>query len=243
MMIMMLIAVLFSIQIDSVNSWTASNRMDRRCITKRLMESTIALPLLLLTTPSSPLLAATTTTPIDDDVQKIIDGRDTLKVLLENWERATVDCTYADVPRELLEQKNKDLLLEKASTFALFDKSTSIETCKTTNKVVRNYLGVNGKGPLVGINKILIKPNVLDAVNADDPDAYFTAVESLGQALSRALSLSYTAGSADFTSVNNFAKGEDYVNDNSNLEQARRAIQDAKTAMDTIVSMLPSPTN
>ena len=31
----------------------------------------------------------------------------TLQTLLTNWQRAVIDCTYADVPRELLEQKNK----------------------------------------------------------------------------------------------------------------------------------------
>ena len=65
-------------------------------------------------------------------VERILEAQDTLDKLLQNWQRATVDCTFADVPRELLEAKNKELLLEKASTFALFDKSVSVETCKTT---------------------------------------------------------------------------------------------------------------
>ena len=84
---------------------------------------------------------------------KLMEAQDTLDKLLSNWKKATIDCTYADVPRELLEAKNKELLLEKASTFALFDKSVSVETCKTTNRIVRDYLGVTGKGPLVGIEK------------------------------------------------------------------------------------------
>ena len=90
--------------------------------------------------------------------------------LLSNWKRATIDCTYADVPRELLESKNKELLLEKASTFALFDKSVSVETCKTTNRIVRDYLGVTGKGPLVGIDKQLRKG--LDFIDPDDLEIY-----------------------------------------------------------------------
>jgi hypothetical protein len=79
-------------------------------------------------------------------LEKLMEARDTLDTLLTNYQRATIDCTYADVPRELLETKNKELLLEKASTFALFDKSVSVETCKTTNRIVRDYMGLTGKG-------------------------------------------------------------------------------------------------
>jgi hypothetical protein len=59
------------------------------------------------------------------------------------------------VPRDLLATENKELLLEKASTFALFDKSLLVETCKTTNRIVRDYLGANGIGPLVNIDKMI----------------------------------------------------------------------------------------
>lgn len=98
------------------------------------------------------------------------ESRDTLQVLLDNWEKATVDCTFADVPRELLETKNKELLLEKASTFALFDKSVSVESCKTTNRVVRDYLGATGKGPLVGIDKKI--PKAIDLIDPDRLDDF-----------------------------------------------------------------------
>jgi hypothetical protein len=106
----------------------------------------------IITMTANPQLsqAKTTTTPSTankaNPLDKLIEARDTLDTLLTNYKRATIDCTYADVPRELLESKNKELLLEKASTFALFDKSVSVETCKTTNRIVRDYLGVTGKG-------------------------------------------------------------------------------------------------
>jgi hypothetical protein len=103
------------------------------------------------TVPVASTVRSTTTTP----VEQLMDARDVLETLLQNWKRATIDCTFADVPRELLETKNKELLLEKASTFALFDKSGSVETCKTSNKIVRDYLGATGKGPLVRIEKTL----------------------------------------------------------------------------------------
>jgi hypothetical protein len=59
----------------------------------------------------------------DSDVPILNEATDALSSLLENWNKATIDCTYADVPRELLEAKNKEKLLEKASEFALFYKS------------------------------------------------------------------------------------------------------------------------
>lgn len=169
-------------------------------------------------------------------IPAILDAQSTLQTLLENWERATVDCTFADVPRELLEQKNKELLLEKASTFALFDKSVSVETCKTTNKIVRSYLGATGIGPLVGIDKKIRK--ALDLiVNVDLVDDYVGETELFSESISKASSLAYAAG-LDFDSVNNFEKGNTDRNANSNLEQARIAIGEAKSSLDKIVNML-----
>jgi hypothetical protein len=112
--------------------------------------------------------------PRESPLEKIREAQDTLDKLLSNWKRATIDCTFADVPRELLETKNKELLLEKASTFALFDKSVSVETCKTTNRIVRDYLGVTGKGPLVGIEKSIKQG--LDFIDLDDLDSYVTGM-------------------------------------------------------------------
>jgi hypothetical protein len=104
----------------------------------------------------------------DELIDSISEAQKTLGLLLANWQRATVECNYADVPRELLSADNKQLLLEKASTYALFDKSVSVESCKTSNRLVRDYIGVTGKGPLVGIEKKirkaleLVEPNSLD---------------------------------------------------------------------------------
>ncbi|KAL7495175.1 hypothetical protein ACHAWT_007732 [Skeletonema menzelii] len=169
----------------------------------------------------------------------VTDAIDALSSLIENWERATVDCTYADVPRELLETKNKETLLEKASEFALFDKSTSVVSCKRSNRVVRDYIGVTGKGPLVNLEKRLLKRSLVEQVDPDNLDGYFSAVETFSQEMAKANSLSYTAGTADFDSVNNFAKGEASVNEgDSNLEQARRAIEEANKALKIASSLI-----
>jgi hypothetical protein len=159
--------------------------------------------------------------------------------LLDNWNKAVIDCTYADVPRELLETKNKELLLEKASTFALFDKSVSVVSCKTSNRIVRDYLGKSGIGPLVGLDKKIRRG--LDLVeDPDDLDVYVQASEAIQQALSNADSLSYTAGVADFSAVNNFDKKDvsTILASNSKLGQAREAIQDAVDNLNRILTIL-----
>ena len=71
-----------------------------------------------------PLQPAFAASPISatDAAETLIASRAALAALLANWEKATIDCSVADVSRELLEQKNKEELLEKAKTFALFDK-------------------------------------------------------------------------------------------------------------------------
>jgi hypothetical protein len=64
--------------------------------------------------------------------------------------------------------------------------------------------------------------------------------EKFSQSISRARSLTYEARK-DFYAMNNFAKSEiDEVlkNSNSNLEQARQAIVEAKGSLDRIVVLL-----
>jgi hypothetical protein len=68
------------------------------------------------------------------------------------------------------------------------------------------------------------------------------ALENFSQAYSRASSLSYTSGVADFDSVNNFSKEEadsgSIENTNSNLNQAKEAIGQAKSSLDVMVALL-----
>ena len=66
----------------------------------------------------------------------------------------------------------------QASEFALFDKSASVVSCKKTNRIVRDYIGATGKGPLVGAEKRLLKSNVVDTVDPDNLDEYFSGTLS-----------------------------------------------------------------
>mmetsp|Transcript_14046 Transcript_14046/g.30508 ORF Transcript_14046/g.30508 Transcript_14046/m.30508 type:complete len:266 (+) Transcript_14046:388-1185(+) len=197
--------------------------------------------------PSSNLLLgadeaeAVASSSADDEIQLLRDGSDALGSLLTNWDRATVDCTYADVPRELLETKNKELLLEKAKTSALFDKSASVVSCRKNVRIVRDYIGSTGKGPLINADKRFLKRVVADRVDPDMLDDYYSNVEAFSQAIARAATLSYTAGMSDMDSINTFAKGDEAaLGDSASLEQARKAIVEAKDAMDKAIEILMS---
>lgn len=150
----------------SCTTWSYSIISRRDMIRRAVMLSSFSATAIL--SSPSPILAATNAR---DSIQQ---AQTTLTTLLDNWQRATVDCTFADVPRDLLERKNKELLLEKAKTSALFDKSASVETCKTTNRIVRDYLGVTGKGPLVGMEKQL--KMAMDDVDADRLEDYIAGM-------------------------------------------------------------------
>lgn len=185
------------------------------------------------------IAAKTSGISADDEIQMLIDGSDALSSLLNNWERATVDCTYADVPRDLLEAKNKELLLEKAKTSALFDKSASVVSCRKNPRIVREYLGATGKGPLVNADKRFLKRAVADRVDPDALDEYYAQVEIFTQEMAKASAASYTAGMSDLDSINTFAKGEEGASgDSASLEQARKAIIEAKEAMDKAIKCL-----
>jgi hypothetical protein len=194
------------------------------------------LPRLFLFDPRSPHTSAP---PASRSASlQIQESIDALQALVDNWSTAVVDCTYADVPRELLETKNKAELLEKAKTSALFDKSASVVSCKTSNRVVREYLGSTGKGPLVGLDRALRKG--LDQLDGDEVDEYVQLLEQVQNDLSKADSLSYTVGVTDLSSINNFDQGvEDAVlSSNSSLQEAKGAIQAALSGLKRIVLLL-----
>lgn len=175
---------------------------------------------------------------LDADLNLLKESTEVLDSLIENWQKATTDCTYADVPRELLEAKNKKQLLEKASEFALFDKSTSVVSCKRVNGVVRDYIGATGKGPVVGAEKRLLKSTVVDLVDDDYLDEYFSEAESFSQLMSKAKTLSYTAGHNDFDSMNNFEEGKETGEGSKILDAAKEAIVEANGSLKKALSLI-----
>ncbi|CAB9528387.1 expressed unknown protein [Seminavis robusta] len=215
-----------------------SNPATRRDWIKVIVATACIIPVPVLPEAASADTTTSTSATRDSVIAPIRLATKALQALLDNWEESVVDCNYADVPRELLETKNKEELLEKASTFALFDKSVAVVTCKTSNKKIRDYLGRTGIGPLVGLDKKLrLALDLID--DPDDLDPFVQASETIQQALSRADSYSYTAG-GDYSALNNFEKEEStkILQANGNLQQVRQSIGIAVENLSVVLTML-----
>jgi hypothetical protein len=207
---------------------------------RRRLLAGLASQLLVAAVPQEAARAASSSPPIAPAAAvQIQESIIALQSLVNNWSAAVVDCTYADVPRELLETKNKAELLEKAKTSALFDKSASVVSCKTSNRIVRDYLGSTGKGPLVALDRALKRG--LEQVDGGAVDEYLQLMEQVQSDLSKADSLSYTAGVSDLSSINNFDRNveESVLSSNGSLQEAKGAIQEALSGLRRIVLLLP----
>ena len=150
-------------------------------------------------------------------------GVSALDVLLRDWDSLTIDCTYAEIPRALLETKNKELLLEKASTLALFDKSTSITVCKSSSRQVRQALEPLGK-----LAQGLQTASVAERIREADFEAYLAAAEGYESAISAADAAAYLAAS-DYSARTSFKQGE--TPSTPNLDAARGSVVDAREAL------------
>ena len=159
----------------------------------------------------------------DDVNARLSAGLAALDLLMRDWKELTIDCTYAEVPKALLETKNKELLLEKASTLALFDKSTSITVCKTNSKKVRPVLE-----PLTKLAKALQTSSMASLVDPDDFEAYLAAAERYESAINAADSAAYLAAS-DYSASTAFKEGETPTT--PNLDAARDAVEAAREAL------------
>jgi hypothetical protein len=155
--------------------------------------------------------------------------------LLKNWDLVTIDCTYAEVPRELLESKNKEKLLKQATQNALFDKSASINVCKSTDRVVRRELGTTADGPLSRFDRVLQSPTILSTVDPDRADEFIALSEKLQQALGAADAAAFTSETGDFSARTPFQVGE--APTAPNLETARLNIKEARELLQALMAM------
>jgi hypothetical protein len=82
---------------------------------------------------------------------------------------------------------------------------------------------------------------LIDSLNPDLLEEYYSAVEKYSQSMSSAISLTYMAGTADFDSVNNFEKGKQdsaLGRGDTSLEKARRSIIEANHSLKVVVELL-----
>ena len=153
-----------------------------------------------------------------------------LDKLLSDWTELVTDCTYAEVPRELLETKNKELLLEKASTLATFDKSSSINVCKSTNKVVRQVLD---KMPAP---KQLQSPAFAALVEEDNFEAFLAASERYTNAVSAADAAAFLSATGDYSARTAFRPGE--TASTPNLDASRENVEMARDALKALTKLV-----
>ena len=212
-----------------VTAYTIPHHTSRR----RFIVGGVSTSILLKVPP--PVFADSQT---EDAVSTIRAARDALSSLLHNWDKSTIDCSVADVSRELLEQKNKEELLEKAKVFALFDKDGAVMSCKEDNKKVRNFVS-----KLKGLDKqfVAARDRVID--KDGDLDEYFSAVDDYSRRLSAANSFSYSAGS-DLSSINGRKldksrdAGDQQIERGEGMKAAQDELSSALVDLDKICGML-----
>jgi len=167
--------------------------------------------------------------------ERLGKGLSTLEALLRNWDNVTVDCSYAEIPREILESKNKEKLLLQATQNALFDKSSSINVCKSTVRVVRQQLGTTADSPLSRIDRVLGDPALLARVAPEDGDTFVDVSERLQAALRAADAAAFASEASDFSARTPFQVGE--VPSTPSLDPARENLEEACALLKHVISL------
>lgn len=207
---------------------------------RALLSSTSILPITIAT-----LASADSGIQDKTEYQSLIASRKIMEKLLEDWQDLTVSCLYADIPRDLLEQKNKEQLLKEASTFALFDKSASVQSCKESNSKIRQYLGIykDSGSALVGLDKKFKRLKDV-YVNDDDEERWFDLVDEFNVRLSKIDTLTYQTTLLSQTTVGYDLNGDSKIDgsyiSNPDLVSAKEDTQAALSILNSIIAILPS---
>jgi len=134
--------------------------------------------------------------PAPPSVSTISTARSALSSLLSSWGKSTTNCDIADVSSQLLSDGQKEELLEKAKTVALFDKDAAVMSCRQDNKKVRSFIL-----QLTKLDKEFNEVRDVVVEKDGDLDQYFELVDEYSRHMSSVNSLSYM-GSQDFSSLN-----------------------------------------
>ena len=182
-----------------------------------------------------------------DDLTRLKRGLREINYLLDHWEEKTLYCNFGEFQRELLTVKNKDKLLVAAAETGLldYDKSATMNVvCRRDPEVVRAFMGLNSKNnPLLSRAEVLMKkPFVVNRLDPDDLEDYFSAVEQFTEAVSSVDSLSYQART-DFQSTETASREESIASRETAgkkdyLAAARDSVEVARNALTIIVEKL-----
>ena len=221
-----------------------SHSMPQKSLTRRaLLATTAILPFATTTATADSNPPTINLLENNNDYNALLAGKRTIEQLLDNWTDLTVSCLYADVPRDLLEQKNKEQLLVQASTFALFDKSASVTSCKESNSKVRQYLGIykESGSALVGIEK-KFKRLKEEFVSDDDEERWFDLVDEFNVRLSKISTLTYQSTILSQTTVGYDVNGDSKIDgeftSNQDLNSAKVETQASLTTLMQIIELL-----
>ena len=189
--------------------------------------------------PSSAEVAA----PPKQELVRLKKGLREIDYLLTNWETKTTYCNFGEFQRDLLDVKNKELLMKAAAKGGLldYDKSDTMNiVCKKDPQIVRAFLGLTNDNPNLNKADILMrKSSTLELVDVDKIDEYIDAVDIFSRAVASADGLSYNARS-DFSSTETFTKDTTTTQSSKTdyLEQTKKSVQEAKNALEIIVNIL-----
>lgn len=148
-----------------------------------------------------------------DDITRLKRGLREIDYLLDHWDEKTLYCNFGEFQRELLTVENKQKLFDAAAKTGLldYDKSATMNVlCRRDPEVVRAFLGLSPQNnPLLSRADVLMKkPTVINLLDPDDLDDYFSAVDKFTEAISSVDFLSYQARSSDFSSTQTTTKSE-----------------------------------
>lgn len=232
--------------------------------------------------------AAATTDNAAADLAQLKKGLAQVDDLLANWDDRTLNCRlevfaresprgqrgqaaptlaragvgwgrFAEVNKNLLENKNKEALLESASKNVLFDKGMSSRTlCKNDPEIVRKVFGLGGDaqakaGPpsafaapgiyttddqkfyLKGVDQLVQRG--LERLE-DGLDEYVEAQEQWIQGRASLNSMAYASGASDMGSIIQAQRSAGGDGGNTYLASAKRAARQCQVALATIVALL-----
>ena len=164
---------------------------------------------------------------------------DALSTLLKSWTKSTIDCSVADVSRDLLSSQNKEQLLEKASTFALFDKDSAVMSCREDNTKVKAFIS-----KLKNLEKEFKAARSIVEDSGGDLDAYIDNVERYQSSMSSALGFA-SLMAQDYASINpqkmepGLSEKEQVISGgNEASEQTKRQLEEALSTLKNVNSML-----
>jgi hypothetical protein len=189
-----------------------------------------------------PVANAKTQVVVDpSDIYRLKRGLKEIQYLLDNWDEKTTYCNFGEFKRELLDTKNKQVLLDSAAKLGLldYDKSATMNVkCRSDPEVVRAFLGLTQENLLLTrADDLMRKQSSINRVNEDNLEDYLAAIEDFSVAVSTVDVLGYTART-DFSSTETQSLEEVLSSGNNKLKQSKDSVIKARDSLQKIIELL-----